>query len=70
MSLGYLPAGVANLIVSLEPVFTAAIASAFLGERLSRLQIVGGLVILGGVGLLRIHEARRESRLAALNVPA
>lgn len=70
VSLGYLPAGVANLIVSLEPVFTAAIASAFLGERLSRLQIVGGLVILGGVGLLRIHEARRESRLAALSIPA
>ncbi len=70
VSLGYLPAGVANLIVSLEPVFTAAIASAFLGERLSRLQIVGGLVILGGVALLRVHEAGRESRLAALNVPA
>jgi drug/metabolite transporter (DMT)-like permease len=70
VSLGYLPAGVANLIVSLEPVFTAAIASAFLGERLSRWQIVGGLVIIGGVALLRLHEARRESRLAALNLPA
>ncbi len=62
VSLGYLPASVANLIVTLEPVFTAVIASAFLGERLNAVQIAGGILILGGVVLLRVHEGRREAR--------
>jgi len=62
LSLVYLPAGVVNLIVTLEPVFTAAIAAAFLGERLSAVQIAGGLLIIGGVALLRIHEGRRDAR--------
>jgi drug/metabolite transporter (DMT)-like permease len=35
VSLSYLPASVANLIVSLEPVFTALLAYALFGERLS-----------------------------------
>ena len=43
VSLGYLPAGVANLIVTLEPVFTTAIAALFLGERLNAAQIAGGI---------------------------
>ncbi len=63
ISLGYLPASVANLIVTLEPVFTAVIAAAFLGERLNAVQIAGGVLILGGVALLRIHEGRREARV-------
>jgi drug/metabolite transporter (DMT)-like permease len=63
VSLGYLPASVANLIVTLEPVFTVAIAAAFLGERLNAVQIAGGVMILGGVALLRVHEGRREARV-------
>ena len=61
MSLCFLPAGVANLVLGLEPVFTTAIAAAVLGERLNAVQIDGGLLILGGVALLRVREARRAA---------
>jgi drug/metabolite transporter (DMT)-like permease len=56
VSLSYLPSSVANLIVTLEPVFTAATAYLLLGERLSGIQIVGSLMILSGVVCLRIFE--------------
>ena len=51
MSLVYLPSSVANLIVTLEPVFTAAVAYVLLG-----IQIAGSLMILAGVLFLRIYE--------------
>ncbi|MCL4517210.1 MAG: EamA family transporter [Firmicutes bacterium] len=56
VSLGYLPASVANLIVTLEPVFTTVIAYFLLGERLSNSQLGGSLMILAGVLFLRIYE--------------
>jgi drug/metabolite transporter (DMT)-like permease len=56
VALTYLPSSVANLIATLEPVFTAIIAYILLGERLSGIQILGSLLILGGVVFLRIYE--------------
>jgi len=56
VSLSYLPSSVANLIVTLEPTFTAAIAYILLGERLDGMQIGGSLMILAGVVLLRVYE--------------
>jgi drug/metabolite transporter (DMT)-like permease len=58
VSLSYLPASIANLIVTSEPVFTAVIAYFLLGERLTMIQIIGGLMILTGVIFLRIYEGR------------
>ncbi|MCJ7618818.1 MAG: DMT family transporter [Anaerolineae bacterium] len=58
VSLGYLPSSVANLILTVEPVFTAALAYVLLGERLGGMQLGGSLMILGGVVFLRIHEGR------------
>jgi drug/metabolite transporter (DMT)-like permease len=58
VSLTYLPSSVANLILTLEPVFTAAVAYVLLGERLNDVQIVGSLMILLSVVLLRIYEGR------------
>lgn len=58
VSLAYLPSSVANLILSLEPVFTAVMAYVWLGERLSAIQIAGGVLVLGGVIFLRIMEGR------------
>jgi len=58
VSLTYLPSSVANLVVTLEPAFTAVIAYLLLGERLTLIQIVGSLIILGGVVFLRIYEGR------------
>lgn len=56
VSLGYLPSSVANLILTLEPAFTALIAYALLGERLTGLQLSGSMMILAGVVFLRIYE--------------
>lgn len=56
VSLGYLPSSVANLVVTLEPAFTAAIAYVLLGERLNGVQLGGSLMILAGVVFLRIYE--------------
>ena len=58
VSLGYLPASVANLIATLEPAMTAVLAYLFLGETLTPSQLVGGIVIISGVVLLRITDSR------------
>jgi drug/metabolite transporter (DMT)-like permease len=58
VSLSLLPSSVANLIVTLEPVFTAITAYIFLGERLNAMQIGGAVMILSGVAFLRIYEGR------------
>lgn len=59
VSLGYLPSSVANLIVTMEPVFTAVIAYFLLHERLNGMQIGGSAMILAGVAFLRVHEGRQ-----------
>ncbi|MGD0752463.1 MAG: DMT family transporter [Anaerolineales bacterium] len=56
VSLSLLPSSVANLIVSLEPAFTAVIAYFLLGERLTWVQVGGSLMILSGVVFLRVYE--------------
>jgi len=59
VSLGYLPSSVANLIVSLEPAITAAMAYVLFGEILNGAQILGGLMILLAVVFLRVSEGRQ-----------
>jgi drug/metabolite transporter (DMT)-like permease len=54
ISLVTLPSSVTNVVVSMEPAFTAVSAYLLLGERLGPPQIVGGVLILGGVVLLRL----------------
>ena len=56
VALTYLPSGVVNLIVTLEPAFTAVFATIFLHERLTNIQIVGSITIMSGVVFLRIYE--------------
>ena len=56
VSLTLLPSSVANLIVSLEPAFTAVTAYFLLGERLTWVQVGGSLMILSGVVFLRVYE--------------
>jgi drug/metabolite transporter (DMT)-like permease len=57
MSMIYLPSSVANIVLTLEPVFTTILAYFLFGEILSRLQIFGGILIMAGVILLRLHES-------------
>lgn len=58
VSLVYLPSSVVNLIVTVEPVFTATTAYVLLGERMSSGEIGGSVLILAGVLLLRLREGR------------
>ena len=69
VSLTYLPSSVANLIVSLEPAFTAAIAYFLLGERLTWMQVGGSLLILSGVVFLRIYEGWLAGQVQAQPEP-
>ena len=56
VSLRYLPSSKANLVVMIEPVFTAVIAYFIFGEMLTTLQLVGGVMILGAVAALRLGK--------------
>lgn len=56
VSLTMLPAATANLIVTLEPAMTGILALLLLGERLTVLQLAGGMAILTGVVLLRVSD--------------
>ena len=58
VSLGYLPASVANVIATLEPVMTAILAFILLGERFTPPQWAGSLLIIAGVIVLRVGESR------------
>jgi drug/metabolite transporter (DMT)-like permease len=55
-SLGYLPAGTANLIAVLEPVLTSILAVFLLNETLLPIQLLGGALIIGSVISLRLEE--------------
>jgi drug/metabolite transporter (DMT)-like permease len=62
VSLVYLPSSVANLVVSLEPVFTTVTAYFLFGERLTAVQLAGGAMILASVAFLRVYEGWVEGR--------
>jgi drug/metabolite transporter (DMT)-like permease len=63
VSLSLLPSSVANLILTLEPAFTALIAYFTLAERFNAIQLSGGLMILAGVVFLRVYEGRRVRKV-------
>ena len=67
VSLTYLPAGVANLIATLEPVMTAVLAYIFLNERLDGIQIAGSALILASILFLRIREGRLPEQTGSAN---
>ena len=61
VSLGYLPASVANLIATMEPAITAFWAYLLLGEVLTGPQLLGSSLIIAGVAVLRWRERRALS---------
>jgi drug/metabolite transporter (DMT)-like permease len=61
MSLGYLPATIANLIGALEPAFTAIWAYFIFREQLTVIQLIGSLLVFASVILLRLGEGGRRS---------
>jgi len=56
VALQHLPSSVANLIVTIEPVFTAVTAYFILGERLTGRQIFGSLLVMAGVVVIRMYK--------------
>jgi drug/metabolite transporter (DMT)-like permease len=61
-SMNYLPASIANLLATLEPVMTAVWAYLLLGERLTGLQIFGSGLVLAAMLIVRLGEGRGENR--------
>jgi drug/metabolite transporter (DMT)-like permease len=55
LGLGHMRVSMASLITSLEPPFTVIAAFVALGERLSQMQVLGSLIILGAVVALQIR---------------
>jgi drug/metabolite transporter (DMT)-like permease len=61
LGLGYVglrtvSAGLGTLVVSANPVLTAVLAAAFLGERLTRQKLAGLALGIGGVGFIVAHR--------------
>jgi drug/metabolite transporter (DMT)-like permease len=73
VSLTHLPSSVAQLVVTIEPAFTAVTAYILLNERLTAVQVAGSLLILAGVVFLRVSEnwlaARTSSRELSTTKP-
>ena len=57
VSLKHLPSSVANLVLTIEPLFTALAAYFAFGEVLTTWQLAGGGLIMAGVLLLRLGKA-------------
>jgi drug/metabolite transporter (DMT)-like permease len=61
ISLTHLPSSVVNLIVTIEPVFTAITAYFVLGERFTLQQILGSLLVMAGVVVIRMYKNKVKS---------
>ncbi len=59
-SLSYLPASVVNLLATMEPAMTAIQSYFLLDERFSLAQVIGSLLIIGGVVIIRLMEERKQ----------
>jgi drug/metabolite transporter (DMT)-like permease len=70
-SLGHLPAAFSSLVIFVEAIAAAALAWAALGESLSPVQVLGGVVILGGIWIARPRapDARRAARVPDTILP-
>ncbi|MGH8217014.1 MAG: DMT family transporter [Steroidobacteraceae bacterium] len=63
-ALAQLPATFGSVGLYVQPIAAAVFAWLLLGERLTRVQIVGALVVLGAIALARRAQAARSSRPA------
>jgi len=68
-SLMYLPASIVNLLATMEPVMTAVQSYLLLGERFTLTQVIGSLLIIGGVVMIRLMEGRSQGEAVSATVP-
>jgi drug/metabolite transporter (DMT)-like permease len=66
VSLQYLPASVVNLIATSEPVFTTITAFLVFGERMHALELLGSVLVLGGVVILRLGKNKKSGIVVPL----
>jgi O-acetylserine/cysteine efflux transporter len=59
-----LPAGLASVVVQLQPLFTILLAALFLGERPTRVQLLGSGIALAGMGVIAAGRAEAVPLLA------
>jgi drug/metabolite transporter (DMT)-like permease len=57
IALGRLPASFSSLVIFLEAIAAAGLAWALLGERVSAIQALGGVLILAGIYVARPRAA-------------
>lgn len=62
-ALGYLPASLVSPTMLGQPVVTALLAGPLLGERISAMQVAGGVAVL--VGVLVVHASRQGDEQTA-----
>jgi drug/metabolite transporter (DMT)-like permease len=55
LSVQFLPAGIASVVLYLQPIFIAGLAHLWLGERLTRTKTAGLLLGFGGVAAIMVH---------------
>lgn len=58
-SMQFLSSSVANLIATIEPVFTMVIAYLILGETLNQIQLLGSMLIICAVLMIRVLKTQR-----------
>ena len=61
-SLVHLPAATANMFMTLEPIITSVLAFFLFHERLSGVQIFGGLLVVGAVLWIRWYESQMATK--------
>lgn len=66
-SLSYLPASVVNLLATMEPAMTAVQSYFLLGERFTLVQVIGSLLIIGGVVIIRLMEEKRPREIVNIS---
>ena len=64
VSLTYLPASIANILATLEPVLTAILAYLLLAERFTSPQVIGSLLIISGIVVLALRSERAAAQEA------
>src|SRR5882757_6409277 len=66
----HVPAGTASLLVAVAPVFSVLLATAFLGERLTRNTIAGSVIAIAGAALIALAGGSGGFSASALVVLA
>jgi drug/metabolite transporter (DMT)-like permease len=69
-ALRHLPATVVSAVLVLQPVITAILAVRSEGEGLSALQIIGGLLVIGGVIIVKAAKKDRPKEDSFVSDPA